>query len=73
MLLAFFLLASYYDKPLTLFVSAILSYCWYDFFSGVLHIVLDNPDFIKMPILGDPCLVFKEIFFSFFVISFLLV
>ena len=67
MLLAFFLLASYYDKPLTLFVSAILTFIWYDFFSGVLHIVLDNPDFIKMPILGDPCLVIIIVFVFIFI------
>ena len=36
-----------------------VSYFWYDIFSGMLHIVLDNPEFIEMPILGQPCLEFQ--------------
>lgn len=37
----------------------VASFVWYDFFSGVLHIVLDNPDFINLPLLGQPCLEFQ--------------
>ena len=40
-------------------IIAICSYLWYDFFSGVLHIMLDNPDFIDLPLLGQPCLEFQ--------------
>lgn len=46
-------------SPLTVLVAAIFSFLWYDFFSGVLHIVLDNPEFVKYPILCDPCIEFQ--------------
>ena len=32
---------------------------WYDFLSGVLHMVLDNPEFINFPIIDDSCLEFQ--------------
>lgn len=54
---ALLLLGCNYDKPLTLIIAIIFTFLWYDFFSGVLHIVLDNPGFIKLPVLGEPCLV----------------
>lgn len=31
----------------------------YDLYSGVLHVVLDHPDNIRLPILGQPCLEFQ--------------
>lgn len=31
----------------------------YDLFSGVMHVVLDNPDNIGLPVLGQPCLEFQ--------------
>jgi hypothetical protein len=31
----------------------------YDLYSGVLHVVLDHPDNISLPILGQPCLEFQ--------------
>jgi hypothetical protein len=34
-------------------------YLWYDFYSGVLHVVLDHPRHIAFPILGQPCLEFQ--------------
>ncbi len=40
-------------------LAVLISFIWYDFFSGVLHVVLDNPDFISLPLLGQPCLEFQ--------------
>ena len=39
--------------------SMVLSYLYYDFFSGILHIVLDNPEFLNFPFLDVPCLEFQ--------------
>lgn len=49
----------YLTSPLTVLVAAIFSFLWYDLFSGVLHVVLDNPEFVKYPILCDPCIEFQ--------------
>lgn len=47
-------------QPLTLLVSAIFSFVWYDFFSGILHCILDDQSFIRgFPILSEPCLEFQ--------------
>jgi palmitoyl-[glycerolipid] 3-(E)-desaturase len=40
-------------------LSIVFSFFYYDIFSGALHIVLDNPNFIRMPVLGDSCLEFQ--------------
>jgi len=48
-----------YDRPITIMISAILMFIWYDFYSGVLHIVLDEPSFIKLPLIGEACLEFQ--------------
>lgn len=53
------LLIYHVNSPLTVLFSAIFSFLWYDFFSGVLHIVLDNPEFVNVPVLCDPCLEFQ--------------
>ncbi len=37
----------------------IVAYLWYDLFSGILHVVLDNPSVMKIPILNEPCLEFQ--------------
>lgn len=37
----------------------VLSFFAYDFFSGVLHVVLDEPKNINMPIIGQPALEFQ--------------
>lgn len=58
-LLAICLISSCFSSPLTILFSALVMFFWYDFFSGVLHIVLDNPDFIHIPILAEPCLEFQ--------------
>jgi hypothetical protein len=45
-----------------LWVSAaclVMSFLGYDIYSGVLHVVLDHPDNIKLPVLGQPCLEFQ--------------
>jgi len=34
-------------------------YLWFDFYSGVLHVVLDHPRHIEFPFLGQPCLEFQ--------------
>jgi palmitoyl-[glycerolipid] 3-(E)-desaturase len=40
-------------------IAMVFMFFWYDFFSGVLHITLDNSDFINLPLLGPPCLEFQ--------------
>jgi len=40
----------------------LVMFIWYDLFSGILHVVLDNPDFIHLPILDSPCLEFQCLF-----------
>lgn len=37
----------------------IVSYIWYDLFSGILHVLLDNPLLMKIPVLNEPCLEFQ--------------
>ena len=37
----------------------LMNFIYYDFFSGVLHIVLDNPNFIKIPLFDESCLEFQ--------------
>ena len=34
-------------------------YLYIDFYSGVLHVVLDNPRFIRLPLIGVPCVEFQ--------------
>lgn len=34
-------------------------YFYIDFYSGVLHVVLDNPRFIRLPLIGVPCVEFQ--------------
>lgn len=48
-----------YQHPANILLSAVFMFFWYDFFSGLLHIVLDNPEFIPFPVLGTPCLEFQ--------------
>ena len=47
------------SHPLSVIVSFIVSFFWYDVFSGILHKSLDNPDFIALPIFREPCLEFQ--------------
>jgi palmitoyl-[glycerolipid] 3-(E)-desaturase len=39
--------------------SIVWNFFLYDVFSGLLHICLDNPNFIAFPIIGDSCLEFQ--------------
>jgi hypothetical protein len=34
-------------------------YFYIDFYSGVLHVVLDNPRFVRLPLIGVPCVEFQ--------------
>jgi hypothetical protein len=45
--------------PLTSLVCFVIMFIGYDFYSGILHVVLDHPDNIAIPILGQPCLEFQ--------------
>lgn len=45
--------------PLCTIVCAVLSYVWYDFYSGLLHVMLDEPRNIPLPLLGQPALEFQ--------------
>ncbi|MES1910257.1 MAG: hypothetical protein MHM6MM_002885 [Cercozoa sp. M6MM] len=36
-----------------------IMYLWYDLYSGVLHIVLDHPAHVAVPVLSAPCLEFQ--------------
>lgn len=38
---------------------ALFSFVQYDLFSGVLHVVHDNPLMIPLPVVGEPCLEFQ--------------
>jgi len=40
-------------------MSMMIMFLGYDLYSGVLHVVLDHPDNISLPILGQPCLEFQ--------------
>lgn len=53
------LLSLHLDRPLTILTAVVFSFVWYDFFSGVLHVILDNPFFMRFPILHEPCLEFQ--------------
>jgi len=47
------------QHPLTILFCFLFEYFWYDLFSGVLHVNLDNPEFIGFPVLHEPCLEFQ--------------
>jgi hypothetical protein len=51
-ILSLLVLLSHCDTPKTVILACILLFVWYDFLSGVLHVVLDNPGFIDFPLLG---------------------
>ncbi|MGB8330917.1 MAG: hypothetical protein WCE62_12390 [Polyangiales bacterium] len=42
-----------------LFITFVGMYFYIDFYSGVLHVVLDNPSFIRLPLIGVPCVEFQ--------------
>ena len=45
--------------PMTTILCFLTMFLGYDFYSGVLHVVLDHPDNIALPVLGQPCLEFQ--------------
>jgi len=45
--------------PLTTLLCLVTTFLGYDFYSGVLHVVLDHPNNIALPVLGQPCLEFQ--------------
>lgn len=45
--------------PITTFLCLVTMFIGYDFYSGVLHVVLDHPSNIALPVLGQPCLEFQ--------------
>jgi hypothetical protein len=42
-----------------LLVAALALYLYIDFYSGMLHVVLDNPESVTLPIVGIPCVEFQ--------------
>jgi hypothetical protein len=40
-------------------ICCVFTWAWYDLFSGVLHVVHDNPLMISLPIVGEPTLEFQ--------------
>lgn len=45
--------------PITSLLCFAVVFVGYDFYSGVLHVVLDHPNNIALPVLGQPCLEFQ--------------
>lgn len=43
----------------SLLLAFVLLYFLIDFYSGVLHVVLDNPRFVRLPLMGVPCVEFQ--------------
>ena len=48
-----------WSAPLTCLTSAAVMFLYYDLLSGVLHVVLDEPTFISLPLIGEGCLEFQ--------------
>jgi|GEM_PF-2542784 len=46
-------------NPLALLATFVVMYFYIDFYSGVLHVVLDNPRFVRLPLIGVPCVEFQ--------------
>ncbi len=46
-------------NPVALLATFVLLYFYIDFYSGVLHVVLDNPRFVRLPLIGIPCVEFQ--------------
>lgn len=47
------------QNPVALLATVVLMYFYIDFYSGVLHVVLDNPRFVRLPLIGVPCVEFQ--------------
>lgn len=46
-------------NPLALLATFVVLYFYIDFYSGVLHALLDNPRFVRLPLIGVPCVEFQ--------------
>lgn len=46
-------------NPVALLATFVFLYFYIDFYSGVLHVVLDNPRFVRLPLIGVPCVEFQ--------------
>lgn len=46
-------------NPATVLASFLVSFLWYDLFSGILHVLHDNPLLLNFPICSEPCLEFQ--------------
>ncbi|MGB5810573.1 MAG: fatty acid desaturase CarF family protein [Polyangiales bacterium] len=46
-------------NPIALLATFLFMYLYIDFYSGVLHVVLDNPRFVNLPLIGVPCVEFQ--------------
>ncbi len=46
-------------NPLALIAVFVLMFFYIDLYSGVLHAVLDNPRFVRLPLIGVPCVEFQ--------------
>lgn len=46
-------------NPVALLATFVVMYFYIDFYSGVLHVVLDNPRFVRLPLIGVPCVEFQ--------------
>lgn len=46
-------------NPWALLATFAFMYLYIDFYSGVLHVVLDNPRFVNLPVIGVPCVEFQ--------------
>ena len=47
------------SNPLALLLTFVVFYFYIDFYSGILHVVLDNPRFVRLPLIGVPCVEFQ--------------
>ena len=47
------------EQLLSLLAVFAFLYLYIDFYSGVLHVVLDNPRFVRLPLIGVPCVEFQ--------------
>lgn len=48
-----------FESTLEVAATFVLSFVWYDLFSGILHVLLDNPLLMALPIMDEPCLEFQ--------------
>ena len=47
------------EIPQVVLASFLVSFIWYDLFSGILHVLHDNPLLMNLPVVSEPCLEFQ--------------